>query len=401
MAAATTQGKGSRDGIEVRHRKHCKAPRDDGRCCGASFQAQAFDARAGKPIKRSFPSRKAAKDWRRDAQHALRHGQTGSLGGRRQGARTVETALGDLIVGMRAGVVLDRSGRVYRPATVRAYEQAARSFLIPALGRLRLGEVRRPDVQRVIDRMHADGLAGTTIRNKVDPLRVVFRLALDAEEVTAVPTERLRFPALKHKPRRVAGPERVGVLLDALPVAERAAWACAFFGGLRVGELRALRWDSVDFDGHVIRVRAGWDDMEGEQSPKSDAGVRTVPLAGRLRVLMAAHKLATGRDGSDLVFGRSPRDAFVRSTLRDRARRAWAAAGLEPLTPHEGRHCCASYLAKAGLTVKEAQEALGHADPRTTMAIYQHALPGWEEQAVAKLDAFLGSTVAPGVARAG
>jgi integrase len=162
-----------------------------------------------------------------------------------------------------------------------------------------------------------------------------------------------------------------------------------------------LRWDSVDFDGHVIRVRAGWDDMEGEQSPKSDAGVRTVPLAGRLRVLMAAHKLATGRDGSDLVFGRSPRDAFVRSTLRDRARRAWAAAGLEPLTPHEGRHCCASYLAKAGLTVKEAQEALGHADPRTTMAIYQHALPGWEEQAVAKLDAFLGSTVAPGVARAG
>jgi hypothetical protein len=26
--------------------------------------------------------------------------------------------------------------------------------------------------------------------------------------------------------------------------------------------------------------------------------------------------------------------------------------------------------------VKEAQEALGHADSRTTMAIYQHALPG-------------------------
>lgn len=404
-------------GIEVRHRKRCTTPRDDGKCCGASFQAQAYDARAGRPVKRSFPSRAAARQWRHDAQHALRSGEVAAV---KPSGRTVTDALDALVEGMRDGSVLDRSGRRYRPATARSYRQAADGYLIPALGRLRLSEVRRADVQRLIDRMHADGLSGSTIRNKLDPLRVVYRRAIQDEEVTRTPTEYLRFPALKSKPRRVADPGRVGELLDALPDGERAAWACTFYAGMRVGELRALRWSAVDFDQGVISVQAGWDDAEGEQETKTEAGTRTVPLAGRLRALMAAHKLATGRDGDDLVFGRTATAAFVRSTLRARALRAWGwkqernpkATGprmwvkarpdaLEPLTPHEGRHCCASYLAKAGLTIKEAQEALGHADPRTTMAIYQHALPGWQEQAVAKLDAFLDAdrTVAPAVAR--
>jgi integrase len=70
------------------------------------------------------------------------------------------------------------------------------------------------------------------------------------------------------------------------------------------------------------------------------------------------------------VFGRTRCDAFVRSTVRARANRAWEAAGLKPLSPHEARHTYASYLAAAGLTPKEAQTAMGHADIRTTLNIY-------------------------------
>jgi integrase len=92
------------------------------------------------------------------------------------------------------------------------------------------------------------------------------------------------------------------------------------------------------------------------------------------------------------VFGRTRTAAFVRSTLRSRALKAWAAAELEPLTPHEARHTAASYMAAAGLTPKEAQEAMGHADIRTTLNIYAKAVPGWQQQAAAKLDAYLESS---------
>ena len=373
------------EGIDVRHRRACATKIRAKRCtCKPTYQAHVFDARQGKRIRKTFTTVSGAKLWRQDALRALR---TGDL--RPATGTTVAAALDALLAGMRDGTVLDRSGRRYRPATVRSYDQATRNYLVPALGALRLTDVRRRDVQALVDRMHAQGLGGSTIRNKLDPLRVVYRRALEDDVVTRNPVERLRLPANVATPRKVANVERAGELLPALPDGERAAWACAFYAGLRVGELRALRWGAVDFDAGVIRVVAGWDDQEGEQDTKTAAGARTVPLVGRLRVELARHKLATVADEDALCFGRTPRQVFVRSTLRSRALRAWQAAGLEPLSSHEARHCCASYLAAAGLSPKEAQTAMGHADIRTTLNIYAKAVPGWESGAVAKLDAYL------------
>ena len=122
---------------------------------------------------------------------------------------------------MSDGTILDRSGRPYRPTTIRSYTEAINKYLAPKLGHLRLGEVRRTDVQKLIDDMHAQGLAGSTVRNKPDPLRVVYRRALQGDQVTHNPVESLRLPANTSKPRKVANPDRVGVLLDALPDSER------------------------------------------------------------------------------------------------------------------------------------------------------------------------------------
>ena len=381
-------------GVEVRHRRTCPGPRPDGRCCKPTYQAHVFDRRSGRRIRKTFDSRTAAKLWRSDAVVALRDGDTAAVS---PSGRTLAQALEALTAGMRDGTVLDRSGRRYRPATIRSYAEAVAKYLGPRLGHLRLAEVRRADVQALVDEMHARGLKGSTIRNKLDPLRVVYRRAIQDDELTRSPAEHLRLPAHDTTPRRVADLERVTALIEALPAGERAAWATAFYAGLRVSELRALRWRCVDFERGVVRVEAGWDDMEGEQGTKTAAGARGVPLVGILRAALARHKLASGRDGEDLCFGTTASMAFVRTTLRSRALAAWRAAGLEPLTPHEARHCCASYLAAAGLTPKEAQTAMGHADIRTTMNIYAKAVPGWESAAAAKLDAYL---EAPAAARA-
>jgi hypothetical protein len=45
---------------------------------------------------------------------------------------------------------------------------------------------------------------------------------------------------------------------------------------------------------------------------------------------------------------------------------------------------------------KQAQEVMGHADIRRMLNIYAKAVPGWQEQAAAKLDAYLdGATGLP------
>jgi integrase len=378
------QRKRTHEGIDVRHSKKCRSREGEGCSCRPTYQAHVWSNRDRKRIRRTFPTLAAAKSWRREAVLALERGVM-----RAPTATTVEEALGALLAGMADGSILDRSGRPYKPATRRSYEQAATKYVIPALGHLRLAAVQRRDVQALVDELRAAGLAPSTVHNKLDPLRVVFRRAVRRDELAVDPTEGLELPSIGRGRDRIESPERAQALLDALPEGERAFWAMALFAGLRRGELRALRWSDVDLKKDVVRVERGWDDHEGEQEPKSFAARRVVPLVGRVKRELATHKLATGRDGDDLVFGRTATLPFVPTTVRSRARRAWLAAGLDPLTPHEARHCAVSYFIACGMNPKQISVYAGHGDVRQTWNRYGHLMPGDEEKAAAQLDAFL------------
>jgi len=380
-----------RDGLRARHAKSCRT-RQGGRCsCTPTWQANVWDNRTGKRIFRSFKTKSEAKLWRRDASYALAHGTMNA-----PVAVTVAESIDELLEGMRSGRVLDRSGKPYKPATIRSYERAARLDAVPLLGVMRLSDVHRRDVQRYIDDLRRRGLAPSTVLNRLDVVRVLFRRAVRDELITVDPCRNLELPAVRGRRRTIASPGRAAELIDALPEAERAFWATAFYAGLRRGELRALRWEDVDMAGGIICVRRGWDDVEGEIDPKSYAGARTVPVAGALRRELAAYKLHSGRGPQDLVFGRTAQEPLVPTTIRSRARRAWAHAGLAALTPHEARHTCASYLIAAGLNPKQVQTYIGHSDVRTTFNIYGHLLDGDEAKAAAQLDALLEGSPARG-----
>jgi integrase len=75
--------------------------------------------------------------------------------------------------------------------------------------------------------------------------------------VSINPTTGLEIPAARRGRDRIAPPEECAELLGALPQGERALWATAMFGGLRRGELMALRIEDVDLAAGVIHVRRG------------------------------------------------------------------------------------------------------------------------------------------------
>lgn len=172
--------------------------------------------------------------------------------------------------------------------------------------------------------------------------------------------------------------------------------------GGAIPELRALRWGDVDLASRVIHVRRGWDDVEGEQAVKSDAGERDVPILEPLRPALAAHRLRTSGAANGLVFGLSDERAFYPSTVRNRALAAWKAANedrepddrLEPIGLHEARHTCASVLIAAGCNAKVIQKVMGHATITMTFDQYGHLLPGGLEEAAARANAYLARSVA-------
>jgi integrase len=165
------------------------------------------------------------------------------------------------------------------------------SLALPPLGHKRLSDVRRADVQELADRLTAEELSASTVQNTLDPLRAIYRRALRRDEgVTINPTKGLELRRPDGKRERIATPAEAAALIAAVSEGERALWACAFYAGLRRGELRALRWSHVDLDARVIHVSSGWDAIEGEQDTKSAAGKRRVPILDPLATELTAHK---------------------------------------------------------------------------------------------------------------
>jgi integrase len=373
----------SHPGIEVRHGKFC-ASRSGSRCsCKPTYQAHVWSARDGKRIRKTFKTLAEARAWRQEAQVALR---------RRTMKAPSQLSLRDAaeawLAGAAEGTIRNRSGDEYKPSVLRGYEQALRNRILPELGGARLSDVTRADLQDLADRLLAEGLDPSTIRNTFLPVRALFRRAVARGDVAVNPTTGLELPAVRGRRDRIAAPAEAERLVDALSASDRALWATAFYAGLRLGELRALRHDDVDLAAGVIRVRRSWDQRAGEIAPKSRAGVRDVPIPTALRSHLAAHRLAAATEAG-LVFGRSPSNPFNPPTVNARARRAWTAAGLAPIGLHEARHTYASLMIAAGVNAKALATYLGHSSVTITYDRYGHLMPGNAGEAVALLDAYL------------
>ena len=56
----------------------------------------------------------------------------------------------------------------------------------------------------------------------------------------------------------------------------------AIFSGLRLGELRALTWDHINFKDEIIQVRQAADDLGVICKPKTKAGIRDVTIMPQL-----------------------------------------------------------------------------------------------------------------------
>ncbi|MDP2711614.1 MAG: site-specific integrase [Solirubrobacteraceae bacterium] len=259
--------------------------------------------------------------------------------------------------------------------------------MLPELGAARLSDITRADVQELADRLTAAGLSASTVQNTLDPLRVIFRRAIRRDVVAVDPTKGLELRRPTGRRDRIASPAEAVSLLDALSDEDRALWASALYAGLRRGELRALRWRDVDLVAKSLRVERGWDDEEGEQDGKSRAAQRTVPIIGRLAPILVAHKLATGRDGDDLVFGVTSSEPFQPSNVRRRALTAWKL--VDPIGLHEARHTFASLMIAAGVNAKALSTIMGHATIAITFDVYGHLMPGGEEEARSRIDVYL------------
>jgi len=180
-----------------------------------------------------------------------------------------------------------------------------------------------------------------------------------------------------------------------------ALWALALTRGLRRGELCGLRWSAIDLPGGTLQVVHTLVMVDGKpqtSSPKTRAGVRSVPLDASLvsfltaqRKVQAAERLKAGEAWQDggYVFtdelGKPYSPDFVSKRFEDLVE----VSGLPRIRLHDLRHTACSLMLAAGVQPKVVQELAGHSNISITLGIYGHTTPSMGRQAGEALSASL------------
>src|SRR5277367_5285600 len=234
------------------------------------------------------------------------------------------------------------------------------------------------DVSGFMERRRSDGNDSRTIARQLSALKGFFRWLLMDKRITHDPTVNVETPASwKVLPKSLAEGEvaemleRTGVAArsddaDGLALRDHAILELLYAGGLRVGEICALRVEDVHLDQGRAQVR-GKGDKE-----------RIVPL-GRSAVEALEKYLTVGRPG--LVKVGVQRALFL-SVRGNALTRQWvwemvrgATAGGSKVSPHMLRHSCATHMVEHGADLRSVQTLLGHADIATTQ-VYTHVALG-------------------------
>ena len=161
----------------------------------------------------------------------------------------------------------------------------------------------------------------------------------------------------------------------------KALFITLFYMGFRIGEANALTWADVDFNNNTISVNKSVTTKlkDGSQqwlvtTPKTKSSVRTLPMpqivSAALLALYDKFPYAHIDKASAFVFG--THKPIPESTLQNKKKAYFKAAGLEPIRLHDFRHSCASFLINNGATPVLVSKWLGHSSITMTLNVYSH-----------------------------
>jgi integrase len=164
------------------------------------------------------------------------------------------------------------------------------------------------------------------------------------------------------------------------------------FCGLRISEVRGLRWSDVDLRAAEPYLRVNKQlDWRGLREPKTKHSYRRVPLMPqvvvalkeqRKRQMAQQQQAETWVDAHGLIFTEVLGLPARRDQLLVRYRRHLRQAGLPVLRFHDLRHTFATYMLRHGVPIADVSAMLGHAKVSTTLNIYAHAIPSGHYSAV-------------------
>lgn len=248
-----------------------------------------------------------------------------------------------------------------KPSEIKNKKNYLGSCLLPAFGKKRLDEITSLDIEEFKAKQQ-QRLMPKTINNQLGTLAKCLKTAIEWGELDKMPIIR----PLRSDPAEFdyLNEEEAKRLLETAQGFYYTAIFIALHTGMRLGELMALNWNSVDFINRQIRVKDNF-----------SAGILGSTKSNKIRYMPMTTDL------HDHLISLEPKEGFVLKgpdglrfrpdCARTTINKICVEAKLRRMGWHKLRHTFASRLAEKGISMATVKELMGHSDIRTTMR-YAH-----------------------------
>jgi integrase len=146
----------------------------------------------------------------------------------------------------------------------------------------------------------------------------------------------------------------------------RVTFYLLFFSGMRIGELRALEIDDMDFSANRIRINKSYSpEARKVTEPKTASSVRSI-------VMPTAVMNITRSYIDKLPFIPSPLFPKTENSVLREIKNMARLSGMKQIRVHDLRHSHVSYLIHHNVPITAISKRVGHKNPSITLKIYSH-----------------------------
>jgi len=292
-----------------------------------------------------------------------------------------------------------------RPTTMDQYESLYRKHIIPSIGEKGISRLGVEDIQGFKSGLQQKGLGPQMVKHNLRLVRQMLNHAVEWGYIRDNPSAKVRYPKLPRRDHEmesnILAPAEVRLLLDNLAESWQALVLVAITGGLRIGEILAMRWGNLDWNRGQYNVRETWIRPKKDRpamytAPKTESSMAPVDLTPTCLETLKSHqrrqdeeKLEVGKEyqDQDLIFASATGSHLHDTNLISRVfKPALVEAGLRIIRFHDLRHTCASLLISQGESPKYVQKQLRHASIDITFDRYGHLYPDENKEAARRLD---------------
>jgi len=304
---------------------------------------------------------------------------------------------GSITVGRFIDPFIETRSRSWAPTTIAWYRSKLR-HLGEAMGDRRLNTVTGRQLTALYAKLTRRGLSGTTLGHVHSAVRAMLNKAVKWEYLDRSPADRAEPPTGDTAERAIWSVDDLTLFLTG--TAEHrwhVAWALTALTGMRRGEVAGLRWDDVDLDVGVLRIRQSVTSVRGRivtGPTKTRGSRRTISLDEGTVELLRAHRRAqleertragAGWVDSGMVYTWEDGRQVNPDRLNRAFRRECQRLELEPIGLTGLRHGWATMAIEAGVHIRVVSGHLGHSTPSVTLNVYSHVVDRMDRDAAEKV----------------